>query len=265
MRYLLVGLLLVSCGRNGKNGTNGVDGKNGKDGENGHSLVSQINAASIIECSTGGQRLDIYLDMNDNFSTDEYDVYLNSLVACNGTNGEDGIAGEDGKDGADGVDGVNGADGSNGVDGRDGAIGLQGERGEQGPPGLEGKVGPQGLAGMEGPRGIDGIQGAVGERGEIGLRGLQGEQGAAGSNGVDGRDGSSGAIISSYVSANCTAVSGTSLFVKPNASNSAVYSTDNCSGSSKLYDIANGTSLFLDTNILAVKLTTGGIRVIKFN
>lgn len=259
MRYLFLCLLLISCGKNGRNGVNGVDGKDGKDGENGHSLVSQINTASVIECSTGGQRLDIYLDMNDNFSTDEYDLYLNSLVACNGA---DGIDGEDGRDGTDGEDG---ADGRNGVDGRDGAVGLQGERGEQGPPGLEGQVGPQGLAGMQGPRGVDGIQGAVGDRGEVGPRGLQGEQGVAGANGADGRDGSSGAVISSYVSASCAAISGTDLFVKPNSSKSAIYSSNSCSGSAKLFDIENGTSTFLDNNILAVKLTTGGIRVIKFN
>ncbi len=241
MRYLLITLLLVSCGKDGKNGRSGLDGK---DGVNGHSLTSQINNASVVECSTGGQRLDIYLDMNDNFFTDEQDLYLNSLVACNG------------------VDGVDGDDGQNGADGRDGAVGLQGERGEVGPPGLEGKVGPQGLDGMQGPQGIHGIQGAVGERGEVGSMGLQGEKGDNGANGVDGR---SGAVISSYVSANCTPISGTNLFVKPNSSNSAIYSTDNCSGSNKLYDIANGTSIFLDSNILAIKLTTGGIRVIKFN
>ncbi len=238
MRYLLITLLLVSCGKDGKNGRSGIDGK---DGLNGHSLTSQINIASVLECSTGGQRLDIYLDMNDNFSTDEYDLYLNSLVACNGV------------DGIDGEDGVNGA------------VGLQGERGEQGPPGLEGKVGPQGLDGMQGPQGIHGIQGAVGERGEVGPRGLQGNEGANGANGLDGKDGSSGAVISSYVSSNCTSISGTNLFVKPNSSNSAVYSTGTCSGSSKLYEIENGTSLFLDSSILAIKLTTGGIRVIKFN
>lgn len=240
MKFLLIALLLASCGRNGKNGRDGVDG------ENGHSLVSQINSASEIECSTGGQRLDVYLDLNDSFFVDEFDLYLNSLVACNGANG---------------VDGQDGADGQNGVDGKDGAPGLTGERGEQGPPGLEGKVGPQGLQGEPGPQGVQGIQGAVGDRGEVGPQGIQGLQGTQGERGTDG----AGAIISSYVSSNCSQISGTSLFTKPNAATASVYSLNTCSAASKMYDIANGESLFLETNVLAIKITTGGIRVIKFN
>jgi hypothetical protein len=218
----------------GKAGKDGVDGRDGKDGANGHSLVSQINLASDIECSTGGQRVDIYLDMNDNFSTDEFDLYLNSIVACNGADGEDG------------------------ADGKDGAQGLRGEPGEQGPPGLEGRVGPQGLQGEAGPQGIQGIQGLVGERGEVGPQGVQGLPGERGADGT-------GAIISSYVSSSCSAISGTSLFTKPNAAVASVYSLNTCSAASKLYDVANGESLFLENNVLAIKITTGGIRVIKFN
>ena len=249
MKFLLMSLLVVSCGMRGKSGKDGV---NGKDGANGHSLVSLINSASEVECSAGGQRVDIYLDMNDNFSTDEQDLYLNSMVACNGVDGTAGV---------DGIDGQDGADGQDGVDGRDGAVGLQGERGEAGPPGLEGRVGPQGLQGENGPQGIPGIQGLVGDRGEVGSQGVQGLQGAQGERGVDG----AGAIISSYVSSNCSAISGTSLFTKPNAAAASVYSLNTCSAASKLYDIANGESLFLETNVLAIKITTGGIRVIKFN
>jgi hypothetical protein len=252
MKFLLMSLLLVSCGlrgKAGKDGVNGKDGVDGKDGANGHSLVSQINLASDIECSTGGQRVDIYLDMNDSFTTDEFDLYLNSIVACNGADGEDGTDGEDG------------ADGQDGADGKDGAQGLRGEPGEQGPPGLEGRVGPQGLQGEAGPQGIQGIQGLVGERGEVGPQGVQGLQGAQGERGADG----TGAIISSYVSSSCSAISGTSLFTKPNAAVASVYSLNTCSAASKLYDVANGESLFLENNVLAIKITTGGIRVIKFN
>lgn len=108
MKYLLIGLLLASCGKNGKNGRNGVDGKDGKDGANGHSLVSLINPASEIECTSGGQRLDVYLDMNDSFTADEFDLYLNSVVSCNGTDGQDGVDGQDGIDGQDGADGRDG-------------------------------------------------------------------------------------------------------------------------------------------------------------
>jgi hypothetical protein len=234
MKILLFALLVTSCGIRGKDGKDGVAGKDGKDGANGHSLVSQINDASDIECSTGGQRVDIYLDMNDSFTTDEYDLYLNSIVACNGADG---------------------------VDGQDGVDGLRGERGEAGPPGLEGRVGPQGLQGEAGPQGIQGIQGLVGERGEVGPQGVQGLPGLQGERGSDGVS----VIISSYVSSSCSAISGTSLFTKSSSSNSFIYSLNTCSGSSKLFDVENGESLFLDTNVLAVKLTTGGIRVIKFN
>lgn len=231
MRFLFLILLITACGKDGKDGRDGLDGK---DGANGHSLVSQINLASEIECVNGGQRLDVYLDLNDSLLVDEFDLYLNSLVACNGLDGKDG------------------------EDGKDGAQGLRGERGEQGPPGLEGKVGPQGLQGERGPQGIQGIQGLVGERGEVGPQGIQGLQGERGENGL-------GAIISSYTSSNCSPISGTSLFTKPNATVASVYSLNTCSTASKLHDIANGESLFLETDVLAIKITTGGIRVIKFN
>lgn len=133
-----------SPGANGSNGSNGADGK---DGANGHSLVSQYLSASEFECESSGSRLDIYLDMDDSLSVSESDVYLNSLVACNGANG------------------LNGQDGAAGAQGEPGPQGIAGEVGPQGEQGPAGEPGPQGLPGEPGAPGADGQNGSDGEDG----------------------------------------------------------------------------------------------------
>lgn len=134
-------LLLVGCGKETK--TIVLEGKDGKDGKNGHSLVSSYSSASELECANGGTRLDIFLDLDDSLTKTEEDLYTNSLVACNGAQGD---------------------------------AGVQGEVGAQGPAGAAGEVGPQGEQGIAGPAGPAGPQGPQG------LQGIQGLQGVAGSN-----------------------------------------------------------------------------------
>ena len=161
MRFVLILFILLgfaACGkdtvtltgadgRDGVNGTNGVDGVNGKDGKdgvNGHSLVSQFVDASSIECEDGGNRLDIFIDLDDSLSVSEADLFSNSLIACNGANGLDG------------------QDGLNGEQGEPGPQGLQGEVGPQGEPGPQGIPGPTGPIGPQGPQGETGAQGPAG-------------------------------------------------------------------------------------------------------
>ncbi len=95
-------------------------------GSNGHSLVSQVNTASELECTSGGTRLDVYLDMDNTLTASDGDLYQGSLVACNGSNGLSGI---------------------------DGQQGIQGAVGPQGEPGATGSPGPQGPVGETGPSG----------------------------------------------------------------------------------------------------------------
>lgn len=224
------------AGVNGTDGTNGVDGINGKDGTNGldgangHSLVSRYHSPSLFECWTGGTRLDIYIDMDDSLSVSHGDIYQNSLVACNGKNGRDGRNGHDGEDGQDGLDG------------------LDGLAGEAGPQGMAGEVGPQGEAGAEGAQG------------EAGPTGPQGEQGLPGPQGPG-----ASVSITNYTSSSCTPIVGTNRSTKPTGCNSGIYTSSNCSSSSKEIELGYGESFWVSSTALAVKLGTTGIRVINFN
>jgi hypothetical protein len=223
-------------GINGQNGTNGIDGQDGADGldgTNGHSLVSRFRSASLFECWTGGTRLDIYIDMDDNLFLSHGDRYQNSLIACDGKNGRDGRNGRDGQDGEDGLDGLDGKDG------------------EAGPQGIQGEVGPQGEPGM---------QGEQGEQGEPGPTGPQGEQGLPGPTG-------SGAsvTVTAYTSSSCTLIAGTSRYTKPTGSNSDIYTSSSCPSYSKEFELGQGDSFWVSSDMLAVKLGSTGIRVIDFN
>jgi len=196
-KLVLMLLLLMSC--NPKKEVVGFkDGDNGKDGKNGHSLVSEYADASELECSNGGTRLDIFLDLDDSLSASEGDLYLNSLVAC------------------------------------DGETGLSGIPGEVGP---RGEIGPQGSAG------------------ENGLPGPVGPQGLPGTN----------SSITSYTSNSCIQIEGTSYFTKPVGQGSGIYTSSNCHSSSKEFELGEGDSIWLASNVLGVKLLTTGLRVIKFN
>jgi hypothetical protein len=149
-------LALAGCNENtiqlipgpaGPAGAVGATGAQGLPGANGHSLVSQYVEPSALLCPTGGSELDIFMDTDDSLSVSEEDVFLNSIVACNGSNG------------LNGSDGLNGTDGGQGVPG---AQGPQGEAGPQGTPGAQGLPGPIGPEGDQGPQGIQGPAGPSG-------------------------------------------------------------------------------------------------------
>jgi hypothetical protein len=119
----------------------------GADGANGHAIASAFSEASQCECSNGGTRLDLYLDLDDSLSASEADQYQGSIIACNGLNG---------------LNGENGAAGEQGPQGEVGPQGIQGIAGEQGPVGPQGPQGPQGIQGLQGLQGATGATGAAG-------------------------------------------------------------------------------------------------------
>lgn len=80
-------------GDNGLNGSDGTNGTNGSNGVSGHSLVTEIRSATLIECSTSGQALDVYLDIDDTLSKTPGDAFQNSIVTCNGAAGPAGANG----------------------------------------------------------------------------------------------------------------------------------------------------------------------------
>ena len=138
MKNLFILMLLAACGiqesvilkkgLDGQTGRDGIDGVAGTSGLNGHSLVSEFSNATPLECPNGGNRTDIFIDMDDSFSVSTGDYYSNSLVACNGFNGAQGAQGIQGKDGPQGETGPT----------------SQGQTGPQGPVGATGPMGPSG-------------------------------------------------------------------------------------------------------------------------
>ncbi len=130
--------------------------------------------------------------------------------------------------------------------------------------------GTSGLNGTNGSDGADGLSayelwlqdGNEGTLSEF-LDSLIGADGQDGSDGSDGQDAS--ATITSYTSSSCTAVSGTSFYVKSNGSTTGVYDHSSCHSSDKEFEMGEGDSMWLSSSLLAVKLVdTNGIRVIKF-
>jgi hypothetical protein len=230
MKYVLIGLLLVSCGKNQT-----LEVYNGTDGKNGHSLVSQSsNLEANLLCPAGGKKLDIYIDLDDTLSVTESDTFNTSLIVCNGSNGEDGIDGEDGADGKDG------------------------RRGRRGPRGFQGLVGAKGEKGDTGETGEQGVAGPTGQQGEQGVQGIKGDAG------LDGEDGTEVSIVS-YTSSSCTNITGTSYHVKTSGSNVSVHTSSSCSGSSKVDQLSDGHSFWFSSSKLGVVIASGGIRVINFN
>ena len=121
--------------------------------------------------------------------------------------------------------------------------------GPQGVQGIPGKDGAQGLQGQQGPQGVPGPVGPAGPQGPQGLPGTQG---------------SSGATIKSYTSNNCTAVTGTGLYIKIGNNNASLYYSSTCSSSSKYAEISQGESYWVSTTHLAVWFDSG-VRVLHFN
>lgn len=137
--FILFVMSLMACGPT-KEVVQVVNGNDGLTGSNGHSVVSQfVNVAQeSLECMNGGTRQDVYLDLDDSLTVSSNDLYLNSGVACNGSNGLNGLQG------------------------------LEGQQGPQGLAGPQGGTGPQGLPGPTGPIGPQGPQGATGAQGPSG-------------------------------------------------------------------------------------------------
>ena len=86
-------------------------------------------------------------------------VAMLALIACQGTQGPEGLPGESGAVGPPGQDGASGEPGPVGPPGPLGPIG------HQGPAGAPGETGPQGNPGPQGPPGVQGIAGAPGPAG----------------------------------------------------------------------------------------------------
>lgn len=133
-------------GPRGEQGTQGEQGEQGEQGTPGHSLSTEFLPASGLECSTGGTRLDIYLDTDDSLTATDGDLYLGSMVACNGLNGLDGEPGSPGERGPPGVAGPPGLNGNPGHDGEPGPPGQQGIPGAQGPAGGGASIAQHGVS-----------------------------------------------------------------------------------------------------------------------
>jgi hypothetical protein len=223
----------------------------GPQGENGHSLaslVAEIDAGLL--CPSGGQSLDIYLDIDDSLSVTEGDEYLSSIVTCDGSNGLNGI------------DGLAGTDGQDGETGPQGDQGPQGIPGAQGPQGLAGATGADGQDGADGVDGVDGQDGATGPAGADGAQGPAGPAGTPGAPGADGEDGEDGTsvVIINYSSGSCTSIAGTTYYAK----SGYLYDEAGCDHDDKVSMNSNEDSLWISASMLATR-TSSAVRVVKFN
>ena len=144
---------------NGANGVNGISGTNGSNGSNGingadgvgsiDALLSLVSEASGINCTVGGSKVNVGLDLNRNQILDASEI-LSSTFICNGSNGLVGATGATGINGATGAVGATGAAGTNGVVGATGATGAVGATGASGANGVVGTTGATGSAGTNG-------------------------------------------------------------------------------------------------------------------
>lgn len=219
-----------------------INGKDGRDGVNGHSLVSQYMDATELECdANGGSRLDIYIDMDDSLTASDGDLYMNSLVACNGLNGINGQDGQDGEDGKDGLNGLNGHDG------------IAGPPGSAGPPGLNGNPGRDGLPG---PQGLPGTPGAPGK---------DGKDGEDGKDGKDGSNGKDAHVTPKNVGANCTSISSNYDALIKNQTVEIYTAGYSCSSSKKVFVLTDSASTFwLSSTELAIFVSPAGLRILTY-
>lgn len=135
----MVAILALSACEFKKEVVGMLKGDPGANGADGYSLVSVTTQVDGCECDgAGGQRLDVYLDLDRSTTVTEADAYQNSLVACNGQQGLRGYRGYPGEMGPPGI-------------GIPGPQGIQGEPGPMGPPGQS----------IQGPPGATGPAGAV--------------------------------------------------------------------------------------------------------
>lgn len=205
-------LYSASSGTAGPTGPQGANGKN--------ALVNTTIEPAGINCSTGGTKVEVGLDTNNNGVLDLNEINASQTkYICNGAQGTQGATGLQGPAGINGTNGLNGSAGPQGPVGLTGPAGQQGVAGTNGTNGvnglsayqiwlnqgntgtqaqfiasLQGAIGAQGPQGIAGTNGINGIDGAVGPQGPIGLTGATGPQGIAGTNGINGIDGAQGPI-----------------------------------------------------------------------
>ena len=223
----------VCNGSNGTQGSSGITGSNGSNGANGligtngsTALVVVAQELSGNNCTTGGTRVSVGLDINENKILDIFEISSSNYI-CNGANGSDGLAGSQGLNGTAGINGTNGTNGTVGNTGDTGGIGANGSNGSAGSTGPTGSVGAIGLnsllevvaeamgihclsGGVKATSGIDSnangfidvteinsttyvCNGATGATGATGARGLTGSTGPAGSTGSAGPAGPTGA------------------------------------------------------------------------
>ena len=190
LSILFLTFALAACGPSatvelipGPQGPAGEAGPQGPAGANGHSLSSQFTFATELECSSGGTRLDIYLDLDDSLSASEGDTYLGSLVACNGANG------------------LNGQDGA---PGQAGPPGLACPPGMNGNPGLVGSPGPAGPPGPQGPQGTPGAQGPQGNGANVGQHNVSSCTALAGGYYLKKGTGSEAGSVGIYSNSSCS-------------------------------------------------------------
>jgi len=195
-----MGIALAACG----GGSDGSDGAN--------SLVNTTAEPAGANCASGGQRLQIGLDRNDDKQLQDSEVQ-HTMFACNGLSAQarldvtaiapgDSRCPEGGNlvnitdDSAAGVKVFtvcNGATSAAGAAGPAGAAGLPGPVGPNGPAGAVGPSGPMGATGAGGPTGATGATGATGPIGAAGATGSAGPIGATGATGAVGPIGATGA------------------------------------------------------------------------
>jgi len=96
---IFLSFALINCGKNGNNGSNGLNGKDGSNGINSHSAVFSTTSASETQCPNGGTIFMIGIDTNDNQTLDTFDTNIQTMIVCNGLDGEKGEKGNKGDKG----------------------------------------------------------------------------------------------------------------------------------------------------------------------
>lgn len=143
MRYLLIVLLLMSCGgptdNDGGASSPGIN-TNDKDSSQTEENIN-ISARLVMpneeypECNESSQGQLIYVKVDSSFYYCDENLgwVVIDLQGSDGRDGADGAPGKDGQDGRDGRDGSNGTDGIDGDDGQQGTPGVNGSDGEAAP------------------------------------------------------------------------------------------------------------------------------------
>jgi hypothetical protein len=112
----------------GATGPQGAQGPQGAAGANGlNSLTKTSTEPAGANCSAGGIKIEIGVDVNSNGSLDANEVITaQTKYVCNGTTGATGATGPQGAAGAQGPQGPTGLQGIQGVDGNNGNTMLNG-------------------------------------------------------------------------------------------------------------------------------------------